>query len=270
MWGFDEAVCISLRESVARRENVSKEFQKCGINIRFLLVDRPAVGGPVYGCYTSHQRVLREAREMGHRRIAVFEDDVYFGSTKEVEEGRLRYLQFAEHMEASSTQWDVFLLGWYPLRAHRSSLRHVLAVDCGGAAHAYIANLPLISAGIPDVLPTSRTEVDMAMFCSSCVSDKAYLKHTDCSNAMKVFALRPMIAFQNMKDSTILNSGDVTSRLLAVRLFPPKLLQYTCTHLPTLTFSALAMSLLCLGVVLALAGLLVGAVRLAKRLQNPP
>ena len=238
----DKFVCISLREATERRRTVQLEFDRLGLKVHFIISDRPANKNGFYGCYTSHQKALRQAKDAGLKRICVFEDDLYFLDVKKVNKAASIFERFA-----STTPWDAFLIGWYPLRAEKTSDKDVLRVLCGGQTHAYIANTRLIQRGLPDVSPDSTPEVDMLMFCSDCADDKRYLRTSKCSTHLDVFALRRMIALQPMDTTSIVKSkAKLRQRLLAMKLFPPTLLQHTVVYIPTLHFCVLSVVMLLL------------------------
>ena len=230
---IDQFVCLSLREAVDRRQKVQTEFDRVGLNVHFIISDRPPNKNGFYGCYTSHQKALRHAKLKGYNRMCIFEDDLYFVDTDKVRQAAFIFETFA----ATPTPWDAFLLGWYPLRAQKTSDKNVLRVLCGGQTHAYIANKSLIDRGLPDVSPESLPEVDMLMFCSTCADTKRYLRQAKCDTDLNIYALARMIALQPMDTSSILKTkGDMRARLMGTKLLPPTLLQHTVVYIPTLHF----------------------------------
>ena len=260
----DKFVCISLREATERRRSVQLEFDRVGLKVHFIISDRPANSNGYYGCYTSHQKALRQAKDEGLKRICVFEDDLYFLDVKKVHEAASIFERFA-----STTQWDAFLLGWYPLRAEKTSDKDVLRVLCGGQAHAYIANTRLIQRGLPDVSSESPREVDMFMFCSDCAEDKRYLRTANCSTQLEVFALRRMIALQPMDTTSIVSTkAKLRQRLLVTKLFPPDMLQHIVVYIPTLHFCILSAVMLFLTVVAVVGFTFYGCWLLARSNQN--
>lgn len=73
----DGVICISLVERQDRRDLLRREFAALDHEIEFLLVERDQEN-PERGCFESHVRCARLARERGYRRVLVLEDDATF------------------------------------------------------------------------------------------------------------------------------------------------------------------------------------------------
>lgn len=139
-WTFvDAAYCISLRERDDRTRQATAEFNAVGL-ARRLLFYRPErhATDAVEGIWQSHCAVARHALAAGHRKVAIFEDDVRFD--REVTPSRLAAV--AREIDALPEDWEIFYLGHWPVRCRLLS-RNLLHTR-SGCTHAYIANLSLL------------------------------------------------------------------------------------------------------------------------------
>lgn len=139
-WAFvDAAYCISLRERDDRTRQATAEFNAAGL-ARRLLFYRPArhATDAVEGIWQSHCAIARHALAAGHRRIAIFEDDVHFD--RKVTPKRLAAV--ARELDSLPDGWEIFYLGHWPVRCRLLS-RNLLHTR-SGCTHAYIANLSLL------------------------------------------------------------------------------------------------------------------------------
>ncbi len=139
-WSFiDAAYCISLREREDRTAQATAEFNAVGLAQR-LLFYRPMrhATDAVEGIWQSHCAVARHALAAGHRRVAIFEDDVRFD--REVTPSRLAAV--AHELNELPDTWQIFYLGHWPVRCRLLS-RNLLHTR-SGCTHAYIANLNLL------------------------------------------------------------------------------------------------------------------------------
>ncbi len=111
---FDAIYVINLPSRTDRRAQMQAQLRKVGIDpdaspVRFFDAIRPddAAGFPTIGargCFLSHLGVLRDARDAGHQRILVLEDDLDFGA------GFVRRFEaLAPALE--QLQWDLWHLG---------------------------------------------------------------------------------------------------------------------------------------------------------------
>jgi len=232
---FDGFICISLEEDILRRQEALLEFEKVGLSnlVEFLIVNRPSNGNARYGCYSSHQKALLLAKNRGWKTVVIFEDDVQF-IKKKMNNTLTSLKDFTENY----LEWDALLLGWLPLRASKTSNKSILKVHCGAFTHAYVANSSLIEAGLPDINKNDQYDVDFVMFCSTCSSSTdnlLFLKtKAPCENKLKVFALKPMIAFQKQHElSNIIPKNQNLFRNLLLKLIPVTFLEKTVPYIQT-------------------------------------
>lgn len=70
----DGVLCISLIDRQDRRDLITKEFARSGLNIEFLLVD-PDKENPERGCFDSHIKCASIAVYRKYRNVLILEDD---------------------------------------------------------------------------------------------------------------------------------------------------------------------------------------------------
>jgi glycosyl transferase family 25 len=145
---FDRTYIINLAERTDRRQEVTREFGKLGIQIpneriRFYTAQRPPDRGDfkdigTRGNFLSHRGVLELARNEGLRNVLVLEDDVTF---REVPERFVRSL--IAHL--SEIAWDVVYFGYLiPSDDSLEGPLHPWPKDVLGA-HFYAVNGPFIN-----------------------------------------------------------------------------------------------------------------------------
>jgi len=104
--------CINLEHRDDRRETVSKEFEREGLDVEFFRAtngrkESPTglyISQPEYGCAMSHVRVWRDMVEKGHEIALVTEDDVRL-----VPDFKQKIKDLIH--EASCVQWDLINIG---------------------------------------------------------------------------------------------------------------------------------------------------------------
>lgn len=99
-------LCITLRESSARRALIRREFRR-HTPPRFVVVDRDHED-PGRGCYASHVACMRLALGQGASAALVFEDDVRFADASGVPPEA--WTEAAEFVR--TRPFDILLLGW--------------------------------------------------------------------------------------------------------------------------------------------------------------
>lgn len=110
---FPHKICINLDRRPDRWQRMQTEFARHGIEDvrRFSAVDGSTVQRPAdwnhtagaYGCLLSHIAVVQEARELGHKRVLIFEDDAVFDPEFES--------KFATFVEQVPSDWDMLYFG---------------------------------------------------------------------------------------------------------------------------------------------------------------
>lgn len=73
----DHAICISLKHREDRRQRLQEEWDKLGLQVEYLLMDKDEED-PQRGCFHSHQKCAQLALDRGYNNILIFEDDVVF------------------------------------------------------------------------------------------------------------------------------------------------------------------------------------------------
>jgi glycosyl transferase family 25 len=113
---FDRTYVLNLPERTDRRRDMDRELRGAGADgandVRFFPAIRPAeaCGFPssgVFGCFQSHQAVLREALSDGVERLLVLEDDLTFSPQL----GRLWPMVGSYLMQG---EWELAYLGYDP------------------------------------------------------------------------------------------------------------------------------------------------------------
>lgn len=103
---FDDIVCITLENTVDRKEQCDYYFKKLGIPVRFFIAKKHPNGG-MYGCFDSHIKVIKEAYYKGCKNLLVFEDDIM--PTSSYSEN---YIKNAIDFMNSNDDWGVFYFGF--------------------------------------------------------------------------------------------------------------------------------------------------------------
>lgn len=85
---FDRVYVINLKSRSDRREEMADQLARIGLsfdapNVQLWEASRPAEAGGfpsigTYGCFMSHLRVLRDARDRGLKSVLILEDDFNF------------------------------------------------------------------------------------------------------------------------------------------------------------------------------------------------
>ena len=113
----DEIKCISLVERTDKRELISKDMEKSGIQFTFFDAIRDK-GNPSKGCFKSHIQVITNAYNNGVNRLMVFEDDVQPAITPSDED-----IKEINDFLDSNDDWEIFFIECCPMilftRVHR-------------------------------------------------------------------------------------------------------------------------------------------------------
>jgi hypothetical protein len=163
---FDSLYVINLTHRTGRRRGMISTLKRVGWDsnaaklIWFPAIDPKTAAGfsstGARGCYLSHLAVLNMARNAGHRRLLIMEDDCEF-----VSDFRYRQRRVAESL--NSTPWGIAYLGhresvsgaadlevWDPDRGIRFT--HCYAVDGNAVPQltSYLEAIILRAPGSPD------------------------------------------------------------------------------------------------------------------------
>jgi GR25 family glycosyltransferase involved in LPS biosynthesis len=226
-WGFLDAVwCITLDTATARHAAVQAELTKVGLRDKttLMLNKRDPLGG-VRGCYTSHQHAWNEMMRQGLTNVLIVEDDVFFA--KDWADGEARVADFV----ARAADWDCLLLGWTPRRSLRNKeFKYIDRVVCGAGTHAYILNKRALRKPLPDYEQV-KMPIDMFLMCPQAPGRTKRLfpftnlvKNMDAAQKYKLYALRPMIAFQRFDGTSATNTriavdGKLKQQVWLMRLY---------------------------------------------------
>lgn len=155
--------CISLKRSTERRELVSKEFNRAGINVKFFdAVDRNDLilpelcdkenkaaihpqGTGIYACMLSHLELYKTALKHDLNTIMVFEDDVMLcDDFKE----RIKYMEelpgFDFDFISLGGHFSTEVLGSMKGCAHQTQWNHIFRNIALGGSYGYIITKPVM------------------------------------------------------------------------------------------------------------------------------
>ncbi len=122
---IEEAVCISLKKDISRRNIVKDIFKKLNLVVKFYLPDKNK--DPVKGCLNSHIYCIEYAKKNKFKNILIFEDDVSFIN-----------LDFFKNKKINiPSNFDMLYLGYNILKGHKYS-ENLIKLECGLTTHAYI------------------------------------------------------------------------------------------------------------------------------------
>ena len=121
--------CISLRDNVERRKNVTARVRTLIGNerasgIKFHIVDANNTSA-VLGCMESHCDVIEDAMKLKHKYVMVLEDDVVLTS------------EFLPSIAKLPKNWDMIYLGYNVYNGYRYSKSLLKLIDAK-TTHAYI------------------------------------------------------------------------------------------------------------------------------------
>lgn len=199
---IDYILCISLEESVDRREVVQKQAEKYNLPIEFVIVQR----NPVLhrGCMESHLKCIQLAKERGYDYVCIFEDDVSLIDDR-----------VQDRLNKSSielpTIWNMIYLGYNVLRGCRQS-SDLLNLVVTLTTHAYIIHSRVYDEVlngittpwwlIPEMHNISQFEWNLSH--SRDVIDVFYGKYI-CHRLGQCYGIYPMLAIQAPGYSIIQN-----------------------------------------------------------------
>jgi len=203
---FDYIYCLTLADTPDRHLPLRQALSRVGLGGRAKVVmnERDRESGK-RGCYNAHRDAIADARDKGARNALIMEDDVDFSDDWE------QWLQKGvEFMSTNPDTWDVFLLGWVPFRSRRSRLhKNVSEVRCGFNMHAYVVNKRALQRRLPEY----ARPVDVELLCPFYDETRGPVgqKCSGRNPKYRVYALRPMIAFQRFDGtSSTMDTGSAT------------------------------------------------------------
>lgn len=178
---FDMAYIISLDISSERRDKITKELERVGLeNYEFRICEKDTESTK-RGCFNSHQKIINQCYYTDINRILILEDDAYFiESITKIKESLENILAWMENKFNSNESFDIFFLGHLPLIPFNlvDSNKQIIKTPCSRYTHAYIVT----RQGMENI---SKIEYDG--------------RHYDLyiGNLEENFSLYPMISYQD-------------------------------------------------------------------------
>lgn len=171
MLNVDRIYVITLKDAYKRREQMKKWYKN--VNLNFFIIDK--MKNPEKGCFTSHQKVIIDAKKKGYKRILVLEDDAYPLYNWE-------YISKKSNDAMNMNEWDYIMLGYLPIRAKKIN-DNIVSIKCALDAHAYIVNIERVKS-----IPWKGDAIDHKLFCN---------------NENIVYGIHPMLIVQKAEKSQI-------------------------------------------------------------------
>lgn len=141
-WDFLDAIyCICLKDRPDRFENSSARFHQYGL-CEYITYYRPdkdvtthTTNASGRGCWNSHRKVIKKAKESLYTKILIFEDDMYFSKDYNIKTVN----NIKNDISILPVDWDVFYLGHFPLYSYhyKNNIYRTFSLSL----HAYIVNL---------------------------------------------------------------------------------------------------------------------------------
>ena len=192
-----DAIFVITLDTDKERRKKMKEWYPKKANLQWFIVKR--MKNPERGCYSSHQKVLRMAKERGFKRILILEDDAYplYSWNKIVKEtnNALKYLNEKE------SNWKHLMLGYLPVRSKKiKDNKNLVEIICAYDTHAYIINVNNVRS-----VPWDGISIDNLLFCNIGKKIKNltgnHIKITKTNN----YGIHPMLITQKTEKSSIDN-----------------------------------------------------------------
>lgn len=193
---------INLNTAKERKNLFIEEFKKAGANPEKFNWYHPVRDNqnPLRGSFTSHQNVVKLAKENGYKYALVFEDDAVFIDKFNWE---YTYTHIDKFLRDFKGYWKYLSLGFLPIRSKIIDNKEIVEILCAYDAHAYLVNLENV-----EILKFNpkKQYADANMFCEGIQPVEIGLKTVYKKNK-GVYGLNPMIFTQNFKDSSINNES---------------------------------------------------------------
>lgn len=193
----DAIFVITLDTAESRRQIMDKWYPK-DMNMTWFVVKR--MKNPVKGCYTSHQKALRTAKNKKYKRILILEDDAFplfdWNCIVKYTNKNIDYLN------KKIPDWRHLMLGYIPFRMDKlKDNENLLKVRCAVDTHAYIVNVNNVKS-----IPWNGIPIDEFLFCTKKTKKGLTLSNysapkEDCEN--KNYAVYPMLITQKTTESNI-------------------------------------------------------------------
>lgn len=192
-FNIDRIFVLSLKTSIKRQTIFKENFPELiKLNIfEWFLVDKDSENTE-RGCYTSHQKILKLAKERNYETILVIEDDVKPLVSWNKLVSSLNSLKRPKN-------WKMIQLGYIPIKTTRTTDPNLFAVNCSYFAEAYMLNVKLMD--IPDY---SGDQIDCFLFCRG-HSHLDLMLSPDLTDEITkdVYAYNPRLFQQSFTDSDI-------------------------------------------------------------------
>jgi GR25 family glycosyltransferase involved in LPS biosynthesis len=129
---IDKIFYINLEQRIDRRQAIEVELGNHGFvdYERFPAIYHPTIGG--VGCGRSHVGVLRLAKERGHQRIMILEDDFMFTESAEFTKNSL--------LKVENLDFDVCLISYHLLDSDACEHDSLIKIRKAQTTSGYIVN----------------------------------------------------------------------------------------------------------------------------------
>lgn len=191
---IDAIFVITLDTAEKRREEMKKWYPDKA-NLQWFIVKR--LKNPKRGCYSSHQKVLRMAKEKGFKKILILEDDAFpLYSWNEIVTKTNKALKDVENLDPN---WKHLMLGYLPYSSKKTKFNNLLEMRCAADGHAYIVNVPKVKS-----IPWNGIQIDGFLFCGVKKKEDSFIL-TKSSKSVGVYGIKPMLITQKAEKSQIEN-----------------------------------------------------------------
>lgn len=190
----DAVYVITLKGEKERQSRIRKWYPKRA-HIEFFVVER--MKNPERGCYSSHQKVLRMAKERGQKRVLVLEDDAYplyqWDTLVRKTNKALSFLM------DNDSEWKHLMLGYLPFRTKKiKNNKNLVEILCAADAHAYIINIPNVKS-----IPWNGIPIDDFLFCNRTNQFKNLTGNFFKLEKTHNYGIHPMLITQKTEKSSI-------------------------------------------------------------------
>lgn len=190
---IDRIFVLSLKTSIERQLKFKENFPELiKLNIfEWFLVDRDNKNTE-RGCYTSHQNIIKFAKEKGYKTILIMEDDVKL---------LVPWKEFIDHFNnlKRPENWKTIQFGYIPIKTTKTSSKNLYEMNCGYFAEVYLVNVSLLN--VPDY---DGIQIDCFLFCNGYSHLDLMLRPQLTNKSNKdTYAYNPRLFQQNFQDSDI-------------------------------------------------------------------
>jgi hypothetical protein len=245
----DAIYVITLSEAKERHKNMLELYPE-NSKIQLIKFERDN-SNPTRGCFESHQKVIENAKKLGHSKILIMEDDASplysWNDIVKVTNKLLLLIEF-------NPKWKYLMLGSMPIRTKKTKFNELVEVMCAVEAHAYIVNLKNVNPHIWKGDP-----VDLKMFCDfdkdESINDSVSIFRLLNKVESNVYLSRKNLFIQKPNISYI-DANNVTGRIALTNIYRNydniiELSLYTNIYLFTIITSIiLTLLLLCIPIII--------------------